>query len=85
MRAKQTPGPLISRYTAQNGLDTGARHRAWGTLDPERGGRPPHVFQVETICDRTVEAHRARLFKKLGASNVADAVLLAIRVGLVTP
>lgn len=38
-----------------------------------------------SISVKTVEAHRARLFKKLGASNVADAVLLAIRVGLVTP
>lgn len=38
-----------------------------------------------TISVKTVEAHRARLFKKLGASNVADAVLLAIRTGLVTP
>lgn len=38
-----------------------------------------------SISVKTVEAHRARLFKKLGASNVADAVLLAIRTGLVTP
>jgi DNA-binding NarL/FixJ family response regulator len=38
-----------------------------------------------SISVKTVEAHRARLFKKLGASNVADAVLLAIRVGLVMP
>jgi DNA-binding NarL/FixJ family response regulator len=38
-----------------------------------------------SISVKTVEAHRARLFKKLGASNVADAVLLAIRVGLVVP
>lgn len=38
-----------------------------------------------SISVKTVEAHRARLFKKLGASNVADAVLLAIRTGLVVP
>jgi len=38
-----------------------------------------------SISVKTVEAHRARLFKKLGASNVADAVLLAIRTGLVMP
>ena len=38
-----------------------------------------------SISVKTVEAHRARLFKKLGASNVADAVLLAIRVGLIMP
>lgn len=38
-----------------------------------------------SISVKTVEAHRARLFKKLGASNVADAVLLAIRCGLVMP
>jgi DNA-binding NarL/FixJ family response regulator len=38
-----------------------------------------------SISVKTVEAHRARLFKKLGASNVADAVLLAIRVGLIVP
>lgn len=38
-----------------------------------------------SISVKTVEAHRARLFKKLGASNVADAVLLAIRSGLVMP
>lgn len=38
-----------------------------------------------SISVKTVEAHRARLFKKLGASNVADAVLLAIRSGLVVP
>ncbi len=38
-----------------------------------------------SISFKTVEAHRARLFKKLGASNVADAVLLAILTGLVMP
>lgn len=38
-----------------------------------------------SISVKTVEAHRARLFKKLGASNVADAVLLSIRTGLVMP
>jgi DNA-binding NarL/FixJ family response regulator len=37
------------------------------------------------ISVKTVEAHRAHLFKKLGASNAADAVLLAIRAGLVMP
>jgi two-component system response regulator NreC len=37
------------------------------------------------ISVKTVEAHRARIFQKLAASNVADAVRLAIRAGLVIP
>jgi DNA-binding NarL/FixJ family response regulator len=38
-----------------------------------------------SISVKTVEAHRSRIFKKLGASNAADAVRLAIRSGLVMP
>jgi DNA-binding NarL/FixJ family response regulator len=37
------------------------------------------------ISVKTVEAHRARIFRKLGASNVADAIMLAIRGGLLFP
>ena len=50
-----------------------------------RGLGTREIAETLHISVKTVEAHRARLFKKLGASNVADAVLLAIRVGLVTP
>lgn len=37
-----------------------------------------------SIAEKTVEAHRGRLYRKLGATNTAHAVALAFRKGLVT-
>lgn len=37
------------------------------------------------ISVKTVEAHRARVFKKLGAKNAAQVVRIAIRNGLIKP
>jgi DNA-binding CsgD family transcriptional regulator len=34
------------------------------------------------ISPRTIEIHRARIFKKLGAKNVADLVRMAMRLGI---
>ena len=61
-------------------------HREQQVLGAIMSGRANKQIAADLgISVKTVEAHRARLFKKLGASNVADAVLLAIRCGLVMP
>lgn len=49
------------------------------------GGSNQVIAERLSISVKTVEAHRARIFRKLCASNVADAIRLAIRAGLVIP
>jgi DNA-binding NarL/FixJ family response regulator len=68
------------------GINTELSGREMEVLDLMAAGLTNQVIGERlSISVKTVEAHRARLFKKLGASNVADAVRLAIRSGLVMP
>lgn len=77
---------VSGRASAQDGSNIQITARERQVLELMANGYSNQAIGEKlSISVKTVEAHRARLFKKLGASNVADAVLLAIRCGLVMP
>lgn len=47
-----------------------------------KGGRTKQIAFELSISEKTVEMHRTLLFRKIGATNVADAVRIAIDAGL---
>lgn len=42
-----------------------------------------NVAELLDVTEKTVEAHRSRIFRKMGASNIADLILLSVKSGLI--
>ncbi len=94
MRGETALTPLVARRL-MNQLQSDREHeQRLGTLSARerqiltllaQGLTSKEIAQEISISANTVDNHRARLLSKLGVSNTASAISLAIRQGLIPP
>ena len=94
MRGETALTPLVARRL-MNQLQSDREHeQRLGSLSTRerqiltllaQGLTSKEIAQTISISANTVDNHRARLLSKLGVSNTASAISLAIRQGLIPP
>ena len=94
MRGETALTPLVARRL-MNQLQSDREHeQRLGSLSTRerqiltllaQGLTSKEIAQAISISANTVDNHRARLLSKLGVSNTASAISLAIRQGLIPP
>ena len=94
MRDETALTPLVARRLMNQPQSDREHEQRLGTLSARerqiltllaQGLTSKEIAQEISISANTVDNHRARLLSKLGVSNTASAISLAIRQGLIPP